>query len=366
MRSRRDYYEILGVERGADPDTIKRAYRRLAMRYHPDRNAGDADCEERFKECREAFEVLSDPDKRRLYDAYGHEGLEAGAGGGGFGFDFGDVFGNLFEQVFRAAGGEDRGGDLALRWSIDLEQAYRGGRLRVRYEALGPCPACRGSGARPGTGLRSCPRCQGAGVFRLRQGFFTVQQTCPECGGRGRVREAACGECGGEGHRPEAREIEIDLPPGIEDGARFRVRGAGHAHARGRGNLLLEIAVHPHALFRREGDDLLCEVPVSFPTLALGGTLEIVTFDGPRRLEVPAGTQSGEEIRLAGAGMARRPGRGRGDLRVRLEVETPRALDEEQRRLLRAFDATLREEHQPRRGRFSERLREIFARGERA
>jgi molecular chaperone DnaJ len=365
VRARRDYYEILGVDRGSDSETIKRAYRRLAMRYHPDRNPGDAESEERFKECREAFDVLSDPDKRRLYDAYGPEGLETVAGAGGFGFDFGDVFGSLFEQVFRAAGGEETEVDLAIRWSIGLEEAYRGGRLRVRYQALDPCPKCRGSGTRPGTGLRTCPRCAGAGVLRLRQGFFTVQQTCPDCRGRGRVVEAVCPDCRGEGRRPAEREIEIDLPPGIEDGARFRVRDAGHAHAHGRGHLLLEIAVRPHDVFRREGDDLLCTVPVGFPTLALGGTLEIMTFEGGRPLEVPAGTQSGEELRIPGAGMPRRQG-GRGDLRVRLEIETPRTLDEEQRRLLRAFEATLEEKHQPRLKRFNEQLRNFFARKERA
>lgn len=367
MRARRDYYEVLGVDRSADPETIKRAYRRLAMRCHPDRNPGDAESEERFKECREAFEVLSDPEKRRLYDAYGHDGLAAAGGGGGFGFDFGDVFGNLFDQVFRAAAGEEEGGgDLLLRWNIDLEEAYRGGRIRVRYEALDPCPSCGGRGARPGTGLRVCPRCRGAGVHRFHQGFFTVQQTCPECGGRGRVLEAVCDECRGEGRRPGEHEIELELPPGVGDGDRFRIRGAGHALAQGRGSLLLEIAVRPHSLFRREGDDLACDVPVSFPTLALGGELEIETFDGPRCLEIPAGTQSGEELRITGAGMPRRRGRGRGDLKVRLEVETPRALDEEQRRLLRAFEATLGESQEPRRGRFGERIRELFARKERA
>ena len=365
MPARRDYYEILGVDRGADAEAIKRAYRRLAMRHHPDRNPGDAESEERFKECREAFAVLSDPEKRHLYDTYGHEGLQASSGGG-FGFDIGDVFGNFFEQIFQAAGGETSGGDLGLRWDIDLEDAYRGGRIRVRYEALDPCPECRGSGARPGTGLRTCPRCRGAGALRMQRGFFTVQQTCPECGGRGRVLEAVCEPCRGEGRRPAEREIELELPPGVADGTRFRIRGAGHAHGRGRGNLFLEIGVRAHPLFRREGDDLVCEAPVGFTTLALGGAIELATFDGPRRLEVPAGTQSGEELSMAGGGMPRARGPGRGRLRVRLEVEIPRGLDEEQRRLLRLFEETLGDEQKPRHIRFTERLRDLLHRREKA
>lgn len=341
--ARRDYYEILGVERDADAEAIKKAYRKLALKYHPDRNPGDPEAEERFKEAAEAYAVLSDPDKRRRYDLYGHEGLGAEPVFTGFDADifaeFSDIlgdlfgFGGLFGERGRARA--RRGDDLRYDLEIEFEEAVRGLETRIRVPRLERCPTCRGSGAAE-RGVSTCPQCRGRGQVAFRQGFFTVARTCGRCRGAGRVVVKPCGTCRGEGRVQRERTLTVRIPPGVSDGTRLRLAGEGEAGAEGAppGDLYVVLRVREHPVFRRRGQDILCEVPVSFPQAALGARVEVPTLEGPEMLEIPPGTQSGAVFRLAGRGAPSLDGRSRGDQVVTVVVRTPTRLTAEQRHLL--------------------------------
>jgi molecular chaperone DnaJ len=354
--NKRDYYEVLGVARTATDPEIKSAYRKLALQYHPDRNPGDKNAEEKFKEAAEAYAVLADAEKRSAYDRFGHAGVGAGMGAGGFdpstfaGFE--DIFGNLgdlfgFGDLFgaggRRRGGAQRGADLRYDLEIAFEEAAKGTETAIQIPRLETCQECHGSGAAPGTSPTSCPQCRGRGQVRYQQGFFTVAQTCPQCRGAGQIIQKPCPTCRGNGQVSEQRRLTVKIPAGIATGQRLRLRGEGEGGVAGGppGNLDVVVQVQEHPFFRREGDDLLCEMPVSFPTLALGGDVKVPTLDGEETVRVPEGTESGTVLRLRGKGMPNVSGRGRGDLHVVIQVITPRKLTREQKRLLEQLAATL-------------------------
>jgi molecular chaperone DnaJ len=348
--SKRDYYEVLGVERDAPESDIKKAYRRLAMKYHPDRNPDDEDADAKFKEASEAYEILADAEKRAAYDRFGHAGVDpqSGMGGGGFGgaSSFSDIFSDVFGDIFgggRGPGGRSRGADLQYTLELDLEQAVRGETASIRIPTLVACSTCDGDGAAEGSSPQPCIECAGAGQVRVSQGFFTLQQTCPRCRGRGQIISDPCRDCGGRGVEEETRTLSVKVPPGVDTGDRIRLAGEGEAGANGgpTGDLYVQIAVREHPLFTREGRHLYCEVPISFPDAALGGELEVPTLDGRVKLKIPAETQSGRLFRMRGKGV--RPVRGGepGDLLCRVVVETPVKLDSEQKELLERFRETL-------------------------
>lgn len=344
--AQRDYYEVLGVERGASEGDIKKAYRRLAMKFHPDRNPDDPEAAERFKEANEAYEVLGDEERRATYDRFGHAGL---GGNGGFGqgaSSFSDIFSDVFGDIFgggRGGGRVHRGADLQYTLELDLEQAVRGDSVSIRIPSLVACHHCGGDGAAPGSSPTTCPDCNGAGQIRMSQGFFTLQQTCPRCRGSGKVVTDPCRPCGGRGVQEETRHLSVKVPPGVDTGDRIRLAGEGEAGQAGgpAGDLYVQIAVREHPLFTREGRHLFCEVPISFPDAALGGELEVPTLDGRVKLKIPPETQSGKLFRLRGKGV--RPVRGgpQGDLMCRVVVETPVNLSGAQKELLQQFRATL-------------------------
>ncbi len=347
--SKRDYYEVLGIGRNAADQKIKSAYRKLALKYHPDRNPGNKDAEEKFKEAAEAYSVLADANKRTTYDRYGHAGLGANAGAGA-GFDpaifadFGDILGGLgdifgFGELFgggRRRGGAQRGADLRYDLEISFEESFKGAETEIQVPRHETCASCRGSGAAHGTSPTSCPRCQGRGQVRFQQGFFTVAQTCGQCGGAGRVIATPCQECRGQGLVARDRRLTVKIPAGIATGQRLRLSREGEAGLAGGppGDLYVVVHVEDHPLFRRDGDDLLCEGAVGYPTLALGGQIEVETPDGTHALEIPEGTQSGTVFRMRGRGMPNVGGRNRGDLHVALLVAVPKKLTREQRTLL--------------------------------
>lgn len=342
----RDYYEILGVDRNASDADIKKAYRRLAMRYHPDRNPDQGEkAASRFKEAKRAYEILSDADKRAAYDQFGHAGVDAGADGGASGDPFNTIFGDIFGEVFggrRGAGNQSRrGANLRYRLELDFTQAIFGDTVRITIPRAVTCSTCSGSGARPGAGLSACGRCGGSGQTQIRQGIFSIRQTCGACGGEGRVVSSPCADCSGKGTVSTSDEISLKVPPGVDTGDRSRVRGKGNAGPRGGlpGDLLVEMQVRPHPLYERDGGDLHCRFPVSFATAALGGEVQVPTLTGSVKLKIPAGTQSGRAFRLRGRGV--RPARGgrAGDLYCHIEVETPVGLSRKQRRLLEQFSS---------------------------
>jgi len=346
--SRADYYEVLGVERGASEGDLKSAYRRLALKFHPDRNQGSKDAEEKFKEAAEAYAVLSDPHKRAAYDRFGHAGLGAQVpagfdpstfvgfedilGGLGDAFGFGDLFGGG-----RRRGGPQQGAHLRYDLEISFEEAARGSETSIQFPRAEACETCKGSGAAAGSGPTTCPSCQGRGQQRYQQGFFTVARTCAQCGGSGKVIAKPCATCHGQGRVPKDRKLTVRIPAGIATGQRLRLQGEGEHGALGGppGDLFVVIQVQDHAFFRRDGNDLYCEIPVNFPTLALGGDIRVPSVLGdPEPLKVPEGTPTGTTFRLRGKGMADVSGRGKGDLLVTVQASVPRKLTKDQRRLL--------------------------------
>lgn len=357
--SKRDYYKVLDVARTATEADIKKAYRRLAMKFHPDRNPNDHEAEDKFKEAKEAYEVLCDEQKRAIYDQHGHEGLAARGGPGGFGGSdaFSDIFGDVFGDIFGGGrrGGRQvfRGADLRYDLELDLEQAVFGYTTKVEFATLLECESCTGSGAAPGSKATTCETCSGAGQVRMQQGFFAVQQTCPRCKGRGQVITQPCDSCLGQGRLRKKKSIDVKVPEGVDNGDRIRLTGEGEAGRNGGppGDLYVEIRVREHAIFERDGSHLSCEVPVSFMTATLGGTVEVPTLGGNVDLKVPGETQSGRVFRLREKGVKPVRGGPTGDLFCRVVIETPVHLTEEQKNLLRAFDSSVQDSsrnHSPR------------------
>jgi molecular chaperone DnaJ len=347
---KRDYYDVLGVNPGAGEDEIKRAYRKLAVQLHPDRNPGSKDAEERFKEVNEAYQVLSDPDKRAQYDRFGHAAFQGPAGPGGFGgFDFTQGFEEVFSDIFgdffgtgrgRSRARSRRGDDLRYDLEIDFEEAARGTEKVVHFQRLAQCEACGGTRARGGsTGARTCPNCRGTGQVRTQQGFFSISTTCNQCRGEGSIIADPCPKCQGQGRVRKQEALSVRIPPGVDNGSRLKLRGEGEAGYGGgpHGDLYVVIQVKEHPLFVRQDNDVIVEVPVSFPQAALGCEIEVPTLEGKVKLRIPAGTQSGKVFRLKGKGIVDLHGYGRGDQLVKISVETPRHLTARQRQLLEEF-----------------------------
>ncbi len=389
MTERRDYYQVLDVPRSASPEEIKKAYRRLAMKYHPDRNAGDKEAEARFKEISEAYEVLSDPEKRRLYDQFGHDGLRSAFGPGGFDFardfthfsDLQDVLGSLFggeggmfEGLFgsrrRRAGrtGPQAGADLRFDLEIDFEEAVFGSQREISLPMTDECDRCKGSGGEPGHQEETCRQCGGRGVVVSSSGFFQVRQTCPICAGRGRIMTHPCRDCDGAGRVKIRRRITLKIPPGVDSGARLRLSGKGEGGVRGgpAGDLYVVLTVKPHDVFERQGNDLYCEAPVTIETAALGGDIQVPTLDGWTRLRIDPGTQTGRIVRLRGRGVPDVEGHGRGDLHVRVVVEVPSALSGAQKKLLKELRDMAQDDNYPSARAWRERVEAFWARKERA
>jgi molecular chaperone DnaJ len=351
--TKRDYYEILGVAKDAGDDDLKKAYRRLAMKYHPDRNPGNPDAEAHFKEANEAYEVLSDAQKREIYNQYGHEGLKRGGMGGDFSGGFSDLFGDIFSDIFGAQrGGPRRGSNLRYTMELSLEEAAFGTSAQIRIPKLEACEICKGVGTASGKAPQACPTCRGAGQVRIQQGFFTMQQTCPHCRGRGAIVTDPCPNCRGAGRVRAEKTLEVKIPPGVDTGDRIRLNGEGEPGDRGApaGDLYVQIVVKPHSFFERDGSDLLCAVPISVVTASLGGELEVPTLDGKATLKIPEGTQGGRVFRLRGLGVKSVRGGPAGDLLCTVIVETPVKLNRKQKELLEAFGTSLEgsgEKHSP-------------------
>ena len=375
--AKRDYYEVLGLSRTATADEIKKAYRRLAMKFHPDRNKDDsAEAEKKFKEAKEAYEVLKDTEKRATYDQFGHDGLRGNAGGPGGGFSaegFGDIFGDVFGDIFGGGGRRGgrsqvfRGADLGYELKLDLEKAVAGDTVEIDVPTQVGCEPCGGSGARKGTEPVTCTTCGGAGQVRMQQGFFSVQQTCPACKGAGTTIADPCEHCHGRGRIRKTRTLSVKVPAGVDDGDRIRLSGEGEAGRNGGppGDLYVEIRVNAHKLFERDGANLACEVPLSFATATLGGEVELPTLDGHVSLKVPPGTQSGKVFRLRGKGVSTVRDPRKGDLFARVAVETPVNLTSEQKRLLEQFEASLRkggDKHSPRADGWLDTVKRFFDR----
>ena len=378
--AKKDYYDTLGVPKNASDEDIKKAYRKLAMKHHPDRNQGDSGkaAEEKFKEGKEAYEMLSDSNKRAAYDQYGHAGVDpnmrGGAGGegfGGFAEAFGDIFGDVFNGQQRAGaqrgGGRQvyRGGDLSYAMEITLEEAAAGKDAQIRVPSWDDCNTCRGSGAKPGTKVVSCTTCHGHGVVQMRQGFFSVQQTCPQCKGNGKLIPEPCTNCHGVGKTKNNKTLEVKIPAGIDDGMRIRSTGNGEPGTNGGppGDLYIEIRLKKHDIFERDGDDLHCAVPISFTTAALGGEIEVPTLAGKAAIDIPEGTQAAKQFRLRGKGIKGVRASYPGDLYCHITVETPVKLTEHQRKLLKELDESLRKgagKHSPSEEGWADKLKGFF------
>ena len=371
--SKRDYYEVLGVNRDAGDDDIKKAYRKLAMKFHPDRNPDNKDAEEKFKEAKEAYEMLSDAQKKAAYDRYGHAGVNPSMGGNGPGFEggFADAFGDIFGDLFGGGGRGGRsnvyrGADLRYNLEITLEEAARGAEKTIRIPTVEECGSCHGSGAKPGTQPKTCPTCSGQGQVRVQQGFFSIQQTCPKCHGSGKIIPDPCRDCGGAGRVKKHKTLEVKIPAGIDEGMRLRHGGHGEPGVNGgpAGDLYVEIHIRKHAVFEREHDDLHCEMPVSFSTAALGGEIEIPTLEGMARLKIPAETQSGKVFRLRGKGIKNVRSHANGDLMCHVVVETPVSLTERQKELLREFEEISSgnaDRHNPKAKSWMDKVKNFFA-----
>ncbi|HBH38440.1 MAG TPA: molecular chaperone DnaJ [Curvibacter sp.] len=376
MANKRDFYEILGVPKNASEEEIKKAYRKLAMKYHPDRNQGDSakTAEEKFKEAKEAYEMLSDGQKRAAYDQYGHAGVDpnmrggpSDGFGGGFAEAFGDIFGDMFGQQ-RGRGGRQvyRGSDLSYAMEITLEEAAKGKDAQIRIPSWDNCGTCHGSGAKPGTQAKTCSTCHGAGSVQMRQGFFSVQQTCPHCHGTGKIIPDPCTTCMGQGRIKRQKTLEVKIPAGIDDGMRIRSAGNGEPGTNGGppGDLYIEIRLKKHDIFERDGDDLHCAVPISMVTAALGGEIEVPTLQGKAAIDLPEGTQTGKQFRLRGKGIKGVRSSYPGDLYCHITVETPVKLTEHQRKLLRELDESLKKggaKHSPGEGSWADRLKSFFS-----
>lgn len=371
--AKRDYYELLGVAKNATPDEMKKAYRRLAMKLHPDRNPGNKDAEEKFKEVNEAYEMLSNEDKRAAYDRYGHAGVDPnmGGGGGGGGAGFGDIFGDVFGDIFGGGGGgrgqqrSTRGADLGYTLELDLEEAVRGTKVQIRVPTLAECEPCEGSGAKKGTSATQCRTCNGAGQVRVQQGFFVMNQTCPTCHGRGKVIPDPCKSCHGEGRVRKQKTLEVKIPAGVDTGDRIRLTGEGEAGAHGSaaGDLYVQVSVREHRIFKRDGGDLYCEVPIDFTDAALGGELEVPTLDGRVKLRIPEGTQTGKLFRLKGKGVKPIRSHAPGDMLCRIVIETPVNLTSQQKDSLREFRVLLNGENgkqSPQQNTFFTSVRKFF------
>src|SRR3954469_2050458 len=373
MCTKRCYYETLGVDRNADESKLKAAFRKLAMKWHPDKNPGDATSEVRFKEINEAYEVLKDPDKRAAYDRFGHAAFEQGMGGGphDFGPGFGSAFADIFEGIFGMAGGRgrgnraERGADLRYNMEITLEEAFVGKTAQVRLPTSVSCESCSGTGAKAGSKPKTCPHCGGAGRIRHAQGFFTLERTCAGCQGRGQVIDDPCPSCSGSGRVTRERTLSVNIPPGVEDGTRIRIAGEGEAGLRGgpAGDLYIFLSLGAHAFFQREGPDLHSRVPISMVAAALGGEFEVPTIDGSKtRVKVPEGTQSGKRFRLQGKGMPVMRARQVGDMYVQVMVETPQKLTKRQRELLNEFEKLSSTDTQPESSGFFGKVKEFLGR----
>ena len=380
--AKRDYYEVLGVPKNASEDDIKKAYRKHAMKHHPDRNQGDSakKAEEKFKECKEAYEMLSDPQKRAAYDQYGHAGVDPNMGGrhgpDGFGGGFAEAFGDIFGDIFGGVGGAGarrgpngqqvyRGSDLSYAMEITLEEAAQGKETQIRIPAYDACETCSGSGAKPGTSPKVCTTCNGAGTVHMRQGFFSIQQTCPHCHGSGKIIPEPCPTCGGQGRIKRNKTLEVKIPGGINEGMRIRSSGNGEPGPNGGppGDLYIEIRIKPHEIFERDGDDLHCTVPVGLTNAALGGAIEVPTLGGKAEIELPEGTQHGKTFRLRGKGIKGVRSSYPGDLYCHVSVETPIKLTEHQRKLLKELDESFRksgDRHSPTSKSWSDRVKDLF------
>lgn len=379
--AKRDFYEILGLAKNATEDDIKKSYRKLAMKYHPDRNPDSKGAEEKFKEAKEAYEMLSDPQKREAYDRYGHAGVDpnmgggggfGGGGNGGFADAFGDIFGDIFGGA--AAGGARggrggpqvyRGADLRYNLEITLEQAANGFDTTIRVPSWDSCETCHGSGAKPGTSPTSCPTCAGHGQVRMQQGFFSIQQTCPKCHGTGKIIPEPCATCAGAGRIKRNKTLEVKIPAGIDDGMRIRSSGNGEPGMNGGppGDLYVEIHIKAHSVFQRDGDDLHCEMPISYATAALGGEIEVPTLGGKVSFTVPEGTQSGKVFRLRGKGVKGVRSGMAGDLFCHVVVETPVRLTDRQKEMLREFESSMSEggaKHSPQSKSWKDKVKEFF------
>ncbi|MEY3525003.1 MAG: hypothetical protein RIR92_1068 [Pseudomonadota bacterium] len=377
MATKRDFYEVLGVPKNASDDEIKKSYRKLAMKFHPDRNQGDASAEVKFKEAKEAYEMLSDAEKRAAYDQFGHAGVDpnmrgpgAGAGGfGGFGESFGDIFGDIFGQTRRQqAGGRQvfRGNDLSYAMEVSLEEAAAGKESEIRIPSFDECDTCHGTGAKAGTSPKTCGTCQGQGVVQMRQGFFSVQQNCPHCRGTGKIITDPCTPCHGQGKIKRQKTLEIKIPAGIDDGMRIRSTGNGEPGTNGGppGDLYIEIRIKKHDVFQRDGDDLHCAVPISFTTAALGGEISVPTLSGEAAIDLPEGTQTGKQFRLRGKGIKGVRSSFPGDLYCHITVETPVKLTEHQRKLLKELDESLKkggDKHSPSEAGWADKLKNLFS-----
>lgn len=372
--AKRDYYEVLGVPRGASEQDLKSAFRRLAKECHPDRNSGDKDAEQRFKEIAEAYEALKDPQKRAAYDQFGHAAFDGGRGGaGGFGPDFAASMSDIFDDLFgefmggrrgaRQRSGRERGADLRFNLEIELGEAYLGKTAQIRAPSSVACEDCSGRGAKPGTKPASCSTCGGYGKVRASQGFFTIERTCPTCQGRGEVIEDPCPYCSGSGRVTRERTLSVNIPPGVEDGTRIRLAGEGEAGLRGgpAGDLYIFLSIKPHKFFQRDGADVFCRVPISMITAALGGQIEVPTLDGSAtRIKVPEGTESGKQFRLKGKGMPVLRSKAQGDLYIQVEVETPKNLTRRQRELLEEFERESHKDTSPESAGFFSKVKEFF------
>lgn len=370
--AKRDYYEILGVERSADEREIKKAYKRLAMKFHPDRNPDNPESEEKFKEAKEAYEILSDAQKRAAYDKFGHAGVDpnqAGPGGFGGGADFGDVFGDIFGDIFgggRRSQRAARGADLRYNMELTLEEAVRGVSKEIKVPTLVECDECHGSGARTGTSAQTCPTCHGSGQVQMRQGFFAVTQACPHCHGKGKIITDPCRKCHGDGRVQKTKTLSVKIPAGVDTGDRIRLAGEGEAGEFGApaGDLYVQVHVKDHPIFVRDGNNLYCEIPISFTTAALGGEVAVPTLDGRLMLKIPSETQSGRMFRLRGKGVRSLRSGTEGDLLCKAVVETPVKLSDEQKELLKQLEDSLNgsgvKTHKPKAEGFFEGVKRFF------